>query len=271
MSDLNGKTAVVTGAASGIGTAIARHFVQRGARVVIADVNEDGGRAVAESLGSAAVFVRTDVTERADLERAVATCVERFGSLTVMVNNAGYGGVEGLIDQIDPDAWDQTYRVLVKGVFLGCRAAVPALRAAGGGAIINIASVTGSRAGYGATCYSSAKAAVIHLTRMVAMELASDAIRVNSISPGFIATPLAVGPVRGTPDEQAARLLRRRTGMIGPQPLQNTGQPQDIAEAVAYLSGDSGKFVTGHDLIVDGGLGAGRPFELQAKYFYGQR
>lgn len=271
MTNLKGRAAIVTGAASGIGAAIARGVVECGGRVVIADIAEEGGRALAKELGTTALFVRTDVGEQADLENAVARCIESFGGLGIMVNNAGYGGVFGPIDSLDVDGWDETFRILLKGVFLGCRAAVPALRKAGGGSIINIASGAGIRAGYGAHAYATAKAAVIHLTSSVALEVAPDNIRVNAITPGWIATPLATSSLSGTPEEVAEKAQRMRDAMVGPQPLKHMGQPQDIANAALFLASEQGKFVTGHNLVVDGGLSVGRPVELQPPFFFGRR
>ncbi|WP_310388433.1 glucose 1-dehydrogenase [Roseateles sp.] len=271
MTDLKGRAAIVTGAASGIGAAIARGFVECGGRVVIADIAEEGGKALAKELGAAALFVRTDVGEQADLENAVTRCVESFGGLGIMVNNAGYAGVFGPIDGLDADGWDQTFRILLKGVFLGCRAAVPALRKAGGGCIINIGSGAGMRAGYGAHAYATAKAAVIHLTSSVALEVAPDNIRVNAISPGFMPTPLATSSLTGTPEEVAGKAKRMRDALIGPQPLKQMGQPQDIANAALFLASEQGKFVTGHNLVVDGGLMAGRAVEMQPAFFFGRR
>jgi NAD(P)-dependent dehydrogenase (short-subunit alcohol dehydrogenase family) len=274
MGQLAGKAAVVTGAASGIGEGIARRYASEGANVIIADIADiaDGrGEAVAGELGDAAVFVHTDVSDGAQVKRAVDACIDRFGRLDIMVNNAGYGGVYGPIEAIDEDGWDDVYRILVKSVFLGCKYAVPRMRDAGGGSIINTASVAGILGGYGAHAYATAKAAVIHLSKSVALEVAPDAIRVNAISPGFIATPLATSTMTGTPEEVDEKAVKMRNALSGTQPLHKLGKPEDMANLALFLASDQSSFITGQNIAADGGLSTGRPVEAQPGFFFGRR
>src|SRR5512139_1912617 len=179
MGMLSGKVAIITGGASGIGSASVRHFVEEGARVVIADLLEEKGRARAKSLGDAATFVRTDVSVEADVRSAVETALSKFRRLDCMFNNAGSGGVDGPIADTSMDGFDRTMAVLVRGVFLGMKHAAPVMTAQGSGSIVSTASVAGMGVGYGPHTYSAAKAAVIHLTRSVASELGERGVRVN--------------------------------------------------------------------------------------------
>lgn len=259
MGQLEGKVAIITGAASGMGAATARLFADEGARVLIADFNEDKGSAVAAELGDRAAFRRVDVSREQDVSGAVAEAVERWGRLDVMFNNAGFGGARGPIETISEDDFDITIDVLVKGVFFGIKHAAPQMKTQGGGSIINTASVAGLQAGEAPHLYSMAKAAVIHLTTSVALELGQDHIRVNAICPGVIATPLAVGR-RSVSDEQVDR-MRDKLGRY--QPIGRIGEPEDIAHAALYLASDLSSFVTGTHHVVDGGANAGRAWSRQ--------
>jgi NAD(P)-dependent dehydrogenase (short-subunit alcohol dehydrogenase family) len=243
------RAAVVTGGASGIGLATVRRLVRDGAGVVLADFNAEAGAAAAEEFGDAVRFVRTDVAREADVEAAVATCVEAFGGVDCVVNNAGVGGAFGRLTDIEVDDWDYTFAVLVRGVFLGIKHGARAMRAAGrGGAIVNIGSIAGFSAGAGPQAYSAAKAAVINLGRVAAAELGPDRIRVNTVCPGLIVTPLV-----GADEATAAAVLAQA------QPWPDLGRPEDVAEVIAFLVSDAARFVTGEEITVDGGLTAAGP------------
>jgi NAD(P)-dependent dehydrogenase (short-subunit alcohol dehydrogenase family) len=253
MGRLDGKVAVITGAASGIGAATAQRFCREGAAVVVADLNPAGGRAVVEACteaGGRARFMRTDVSVEGDVAAAIAAAVDAYGRLDVLFNNAGLGGAIGRIEETAVEDWDRTQAVLLRGVFLGIKHAIPRLRASGGGSIISTASVAGLRAGAGPHAYSAAKAAVINLTRTAALELAADHIRVNCICPGGIHTPLLGQRFPGS-DDQLAQLLAVA------QPLPRTGTPDDIAAMALFLASDEARFVTGAAMVVDGGFTAG--------------
>ena len=189
MGRLEGKVAVITGGASGIGEASVRRFVGEGCKVVIADLQHERGERLAAELGAVAAFVRTDVTLESDVAAAIALAQSRFGRLDCLFNNAGYAGVNGPIESIPAQGFDDTMAVLLRGVFLGIKHAAPVMKRQGAGSIVSTASVAGLQAGFAGHVYSAAKAAVIHLTRSVAMELGESGVRVNCICPGAIATP----------------------------------------------------------------------------------
>jgi NAD(P)-dependent dehydrogenase (short-subunit alcohol dehydrogenase family) len=253
MAELEGKVAVVTGGASGIGEATVRLFVREGARVVVADMQRERGEALAGELGTAATFVDCEVRQENQVKAAVDTAVGRWGRLDCIFNNAGFGGALGPIEDIPEDEFDLTFDVLVKGVFLGMKHAVPALRKQGGGSIINTGSIAGVTAGRGPIVYSSAKAAVIHMTKAAAMQLGEDSIRVNCICPGAIATPLSANTV-GRPD---SLIEERLSGYAGLQPIPRAGLPDDIAQMALFLASDRSTFVTGQAIVVDGGGATG--------------
>ena len=259
MADFQDRVALITGGASGIGAATARLFAERGARVVIADLQEERGDELAREIEGS--FVRVDVTSEADVRAAVDTAVERHGRLDCMFNNAGFGGALGPIDETSEEDYDITMDVLLKGVFFGIKHAARVMKPQGFGNILNTASVAGLTAGYSPHLYSVAKAAVIHLTHTTALELAHWNVRVNCICPGFIATPLAAG--LEADDEQMARF---RDFAAGAQPVERSGEPRDIAEAAAFLASDNASFITGHAQVVDGGVALGRPWKRQASW-----
>ncbi len=253
MGRLDGKVAVITGAASGIGRGTAIRFAGEGAAVVIADLNVEGGEAAVRDCkenGGRAVFQKTDVSAEADVKAAVARAVKEFGRLDIMFNNAGLGGAVGPIDETTVENWDKSLAVLLRSVFLGMKFAIPEMRKAGGGSIISTASVAGLRGGAGPHAYSAAKAAVINLTRSVALEVGKDRIRVNCICPGGINTPLINTRMPG-----GEAVAEQFLAMI--QPIPRAGHPQDVAAMALFLASDESEWVTGAAMVVDGGLTAG--------------
>ena len=245
---LDGKVALISGGARGIGAAIARLFVREGARVVIGDVLEDEGRRLATEIGGAvdprARFVRLDVTREADWDAAVAGAVSHYGTLNVLVNNAGIS-VRGRVDETTAADWEAVMAVNATGVFLGTRAALPALRNAGGGSIVNISSQLGLvGAEHSSPPYHASKGAVRLLTKAVAIQHAREGIRVNSVHPGPIVTPLTAA---GRADPERARHMLARI------PMGRYGQPEEVAYGVLYLASDESAFVTGSELVIDGG------------------
>lgn len=258
MARLEGKVAVVTGAASGIGEGTARLFAAEGAKVVLADIQDARGEKLAEELGPATSFVHTDVSLEDDIARAVQHAVDKFGRLDVMYNNAGVGGAGGAIGATDIAATRSTIDVLLTAVVAGMKHAANAMKPHGSGSIISTASVAGIGIGYGPHVYTACKAAVIHLTRSVANELGEDGIRVNCIAPGAIPTAI-FGRGMGLDQDAAEALLPMlAAGMATAQPIQRTGAPADIAEAALWLASDASTFVTGQCIAVDGGLTTGR-------------
>lgn len=249
---LKDKVAVITGGASGMGKATVLRFLEEGARVVVADYNEQNGQETIQTASTAghakAVrFIRTDVAKEADVQAMIDCAVSQFGRLDIIFNNAGVGGVIGPVWDIEEEEWDYTFDVLVKGVFFGIKHAARAMRKQGqGGVIINTASTAGLSGGFGPLVYSAAKASVINLTKASAIQLAPDRIRVNAICPGGILTGLTD---RGNP-EQAAKAMDTF------QPWPQHGEGKHIAGAALFLASDDGEFVTGEALVVDGGLTA---------------
>jgi NAD(P)-dependent dehydrogenase (short-subunit alcohol dehydrogenase family) len=259
MGRLDGKVAVITGGASGMGAATVRRFVEEGARVVIADLQEAAGAALEAELGGDAVFCRTDVGREADVQAMIGLAVSRFGGLDILFNNAGFGGVAGPIDQTDMgEAYAITVAGLLTGPILGIKHAVAPMRARGGGSIISTASVAGLRGGMGPHVYSALKAAVLGLTRSVAVELAVDGIRVNAICPGGIMTPIFLGGRKLKAGANVSLEETLRPAFAQMQPIPRAGEPLDIANAALFLASDESGFITGHELVVDGGLTVGR-------------
>jgi NAD(P)-dependent dehydrogenase (short-subunit alcohol dehydrogenase family) len=259
MGRLDGKRAVITGAASGIGEATARLFAAEGARVVLADVDDGRGARLASEIGERAVFVQADVSRELDVDLAAATCVQMFGGLDVMFNNAGVPGSIGGIEDIDVTAWDHTLGVHLRGVFLGIRAAARVMRPQGYGSIINTSSVAAFRANMAGHDYSAAKAAIRQLTLTTANELGEHGVRVNAVCPGAIATSI-FGRAAGLDSDTAQRTVDFMTAALSDSaPIRRTGQPIDIAETVLWLASDSSAFVNGQAIAVDGGLLTGTP------------
>ncbi len=263
MAVLKGKVAVVAGGSSGIGARIAELFVAEGAAVAIASPFVEEGEALAATLGVAACFIRTDVTDEAQVEALVATAVARFGRLDCMVNNAGIAGRFSGIAALDLAQYERTLAVVLRGVVLGTKHAAAVMLRQGAGSIVNTGSVAGSRAGYGPYDYSAAKAAVIHFTRCVAMELAEKGVRANSVSPGGIVTGIFGKSIELPADEIPKTLAPLASALAKWQPIPRAGAPNDIAQAALFLASDASSFITGHDLVVDGGLVAGRGWAAQ--------
>jgi NAD(P)-dependent dehydrogenase (short-subunit alcohol dehydrogenase family) len=249
MSGVDGKVAVVTGAASGIGAATARLFAERGCRVVLADLQEEPGKRLAEEIGKNALFVRTDVTQESDVARAVDSAVESFGALDVMINNAGIVGAVGSISETPADAWDATLNVLLRGTFLGMKHAARVMLPRKSGVILSLSSTAGVTGGLGPHAYTAAKHAVVGLTRSVASELSRSGIRVNAVAPGNTVTAMTSALVSGDPQAAEATEAELRKA----SPLGIAGHPDDIAHALLYLASDEARFVTGHTLLVDAG------------------
>jgi 3-oxoacyl-[acyl-carrier protein] reductase len=244
---LQNKVAIVTGAASGFGAEIARQYVAEGAKVAVADINEAGAREVAAALGAAALAVRCDVTQRADVEALVQATVARFGRLDIVVNNAGWTHRnQPLLDVSEAD-FDRVYAINVKSIFHMTRAIVPLMRRAGGGVILNIGSTAGIRPRPGLTWYNGSKGAVNLMSKSLAVELGPDKIRVNAICPVMGATGL-LESFMGLPDTP-----ENRKKFIATIPLGRLSEPRDIARAAVYLASDDAEFITGVEFPVDGG------------------
>jgi NAD(P)-dependent dehydrogenase (short-subunit alcohol dehydrogenase family) len=244
---LDGRVAVITGAASGIGEATVRRFIEEGALVVVADLQVERGEAVAAEFGDAARFVRCDVTREADVSAAIAVATATWGQLDVMFNNAGVVGAVGPIGDTDSGDWLRTIDVLLNSVFYGCKHASQVMVAQGSGSIISTSSIAGVIGGLGPHAYTAAKTAVVGLTKSVAAELAPMGVRCNAIAPGTIPTPLTAVVTSGDPDdlESVAASTLQRYG--------RAGSALDIANAALYLASDESAFVNGHTLVVDYG------------------
>lgn len=258
MGKLDGKVAVVTGSASGLGRASALRFAAEGAAVVAADLNSQGGELVVSEIagaGGRAVYQRTDVTSESDIKSLVDRAVREYGRLDITYNNAGVIGATGSIETTTEAEWDKTFAILIKAVFFGIKHSVKPMRAAGGGSIISTASIAGLSGSFRLHAYSSAKAAVINLTRTAALELGKDKIRVNCICPGVISTPLVHGGIPGGKDVLDPLLANA-------QALQRAGQAEDIANMAMFLASDEASWITGAAMVVDGGFTAGTPFSI---------
>ncbi len=253
MSKLDGKVAVITGGASGIGEATVKLFVDEGARVVIADIQDEPGQELARSLGEAAIYQHTDVTSEDGIQGAVGRAVADFGHLDIMFNNAGGLRARGSILEISTEAFDAALALLLRSVFLGMKQAGIVMAAQGSGTILSTSSVAGISPGRGPHVYATAKAAVIHLTKSVALELGEHKVRVNCICPGGVATPL-VCDAAGVGLEAMPAILE---GLSHNQPLARACLPEDIAGAALWLCSDAADYITGQSLTIDGGEALG--------------
>jgi len=247
---LDGKVAVITGAASGIGAGTARLFAAEGAKVIVADMQDDTGAALATELGDTARFIHCNVTSENDIAAAVDLAVSEFGQLDIMFNNAGIVGAVGPIAETTVEAWDNTIDILLRGVFLGIKHAARVMTAAGGpGVIISTSSTAGVAGGLGPHVYTAAKHGVVGLTKSVANELAPMGIRVNAISPGNTVTAMTAAVTTGDADDVDGATSR----IAGMSPLGYAGFPEDIAAAALYLASEDARYVSGHTLVVDAG------------------
>jgi NAD(P)-dependent dehydrogenase (short-subunit alcohol dehydrogenase family) len=255
-SKLEGKIAIITGGASGIGEAAAQKFVAAGATVVIADLQEQKGQALAGSLGEKNIFHKTDVTNEADMHQLVQSTVQRFGRLDVFYNNAGFGGEFKPIAETTVEEFDSQIGVLLRGTFLGIKHAAAVMTKQKSGAIVNTASVAGIGGGYGCHSYAAGKAGVIGLTRSTALELGESGIRVNCICPANIATPIFV---RGIPltEPEVEQSLGTIAAYLTHNPLNRCASPGEIADVALWLASEDSSYVTGQAIVVDGGLTSG--------------
>jgi len=272
MARLDGKVCIVTGGTSGIGRRTAELFASEGARVVIAGRRESEGRAIAAALGGGGDFVRTDVTDEAQIRALIDFAVAKHGRVDCLFNNAGGPAPPGGIESIPVEGFDAAIATLLRSVLLGMKHVAPVMLKQRAGSIINNGSVAGLRAGLSSSLvYSAAKAALIHLTRCVAMQLGEQGVRVNSISPGGIATGM-FGKVAGLPPEQAERTTEvAKAALAAAQPIPRAGLADDVAHAAVFLASDDSSFVNGHDLVVDGGLIGGQRWSEQQARLQGMR
>ncbi|MGB3319527.1 MAG: SDR family NAD(P)-dependent oxidoreductase [Sphingopyxis granuli] len=258
-----GKVAIVTGAASGIGKAAVLKLASEGAHVFAADIDEAGGQALAAASNGRIDFIRCDVTQPADIEALMNAAAAKGGGIDIVFNNAGAGGDRAPIDEITPEGWDRTMDLLLKSVAMGIRYAAPHMKGRpstknGGASIVNTASVAALGAGYSPTAYAVAKAGVLHLTKVAATDLAQYGIRVNAICPGFINTNIFTESLEVPEASKDAAKAIIADMSAHAQPVARGGQPEDIANAVAYLASEDAGFMTGTHMLVDGGLTIGQ-------------
>ncbi|MGN8845317.1 glucose 1-dehydrogenase [Niallia sp. HCP3S3_B10] len=243
MSRLEGKIAIITGAAQGMGASHARRFIKEGAKVILTDLNEEKGQALAMELGENALFIKQDVTKAEEWESVIAVAEEKFGSVNVLVNNAGITAAKSILQMTESD-----YRRIVDinqvSVFLGIKAVIPSMQQAGGGSIINISSINGIVGG--AVGYTDTKFAVRGITKAAAVECTHYGIRVNSVHPGVIATPMVIQEDTKAAVEEFSKHI----------PLKRVAQPEEVTNIVLYLASDESSYSTGSEFIVDGGLTA---------------
>ncbi len=251
---LEGKVAAITGAASGFGAATARRFVAEGAKVVLGDIQEEAGAAVANDLGDSAIFVTCNVTNENHIANLVDTAVTRFGQLDIMFNNAGIIGAVGPISTTPADEWKFTLDILLNGVFYGCKHAARVMGPQGSGSIISMASVAGLQGGLGPHCYTACKHAIVGLTKGVAAELCQYNVRVNAIAP----TGMATAMVANVSASDHTAIEKTKEILAANSPLKNrAGVAEDVANAALWLASDESGYTTGHILTTDAGLMAG--------------
>jgi NAD(P)-dependent dehydrogenase (short-subunit alcohol dehydrogenase family) len=258
MGRLEGKVAVITGGASGIGRGTVDLFVKEGAKVIAADIQDDKGARIEEELGASVRYIRCDVAEERDIKAAIDQAVKSFGRIDCIFNNAGAGGPRLTPTEVDAESFDEVMHLHVRAAVFGMKHAAPIMAKQGGGSIISTASIAGLQAGFGPFLYSIAKGAIVHMTRVAAADLGPLNVRVNCICPGFIATPIfakSLGLATQVADQTVAGIAEVAKHA---QPIPKAGLPEDIAEAALFLASDGSKFVNGQALVVDGGMTVGR-------------
>ena len=251
---LNGKTAIVTGAAQGIGYAIAQRFVAEGARVGILDIDADAAKQAAHEIAASAIGIGADVSQADEVDQAFAAVVDQLGSLDILVNNAGIVGSDTPVKDLAEDDWNRVLDINLKGTFLVSKHVVPGMRDRGRGSIINLASVEGLEGMESQAAYNASKGGVVLLTKNMACDFGPHGVRVNCLCPGYIETPMTQ-----LLREDALRVIHER--FQGLHLLGRSGQPEEVAGAALFLASDDASFVTGHALAVDGGFTAGRRLE----------
>ena len=255
MGRVEDKIALITGAAQGLGAETARLLVAEGASVVLTDINVDGARQTAEEINAQgsdkAVAFEQDVSSESGWQQTIEATREQFGGLNILVNNAGIGSI-GSVEDESLETWQRVHDVDLNSVFLGCKYGIPLMAESGAGSIVNVSSISGIIAGHNLAAYNSAKAAVRHLSKSVALHCAHERnnIRCNSVHPAFIDTPILDGLVDGPDRDAALEKLGRQI------PLGRVGRPEDVAFAVLYLASDESQFVTGSEIRIDGGISA---------------
>lgn len=258
---LQGRVALITGGASGIGRATAELFMREGAQVVIADIDAPAGQRLQAQWRDACVFQRTDVTHEPDVRALMDAVSQRHGRLDCLFNNAGASGAHGDLEDIDTAAFQRTLNLLLGSAFMAMKYAIPLMKKQAAGSIINNASVAGLFAGYAGHAYSTAKGGLIQLTRSAAGELAAHGIRVNCICPGGIATPLWGRAFDLADEDLEQATLGAAKALARAQPIQRSGAPDDVAKAALWLASDDASFVTGQSIVVDGGATIGRSWK----------
>lgn len=250
MGRLEGKTALVTGAASGIGLQTSIRLAEEGALVMMTDINLEKGCQQAEKLGATATFLKLDITEEEEWISVLDETVKRFGRLDILVNSAGMVLIAE-VEQITLEDWRKVHAVNLDGTFLGCKHGVRVMKEFGAGSIINLSSVSGMIGGFNLAAYNSSKGAVRMLTKSVALHCARAGygIRCNSIHPTFIETPMLESMIRNSPDPEKARQT-----LVRQVPLRRIGKPDDVAKMIVYLASDESTFVTGTEMVIDGGV-----------------
>jgi NAD(P)-dependent dehydrogenase (short-subunit alcohol dehydrogenase family) len=251
---LEGRVAVITGSASGIGLAFARAYAAEGATIYLTDVSTEAGEKAAAEIGPGAAFARLDVTKQGDWDALAAKVTAQHGRLDVLVNNAGLG-LSGSVEDCTDEVWNTTLAVNVTGVFLGCRTMMPLLKKSRGASIINVSSIFGMVGDQLSVAYSASKGAVRALTKSAALHCAglNPPVRVNSVHPGFVMTPMVEKAVRELPADVAEQYMARTVGLV---PLGRIGEPDELAGVAVFLASDEARYVTGAEYVVDGGFTA---------------